>query len=170
MRAMDSHHLLRHSKQQATQGLALAGVIVVLFGMYVAFAFAAPYYEKSVIMLSQLPTKQQVLTDAARNLAARTATQPVRPPTNTIKPTTSAATQLELQKYNLNGQVTVLVFAFAMYKITFIISCSLMFIGGLMVWSSYHSWWSFSKRHGSAPAARAAVPAPVAVVRRKAAR
>jgi hypothetical protein len=169
MRAMDSHHLLRHSKQQATQGLALAGVIVVLFGMYVAFAFAAPYYEKSVIMLSQLPTKQQMLTDAARNIAARTATQPFRAP-DAPKPATSASVQLELQKYNLNGQVTVLVFAFAMYKLTFIISCCLMFIGGLMVWTSYHSWWSFSKRHGSAPAARAAVPAPVAVVRRKASR
>ncbi len=169
MRAMDSHHLLRHSKQQATQGLALAGVIVVLFGIYVAFAFAAPYYEKSVIMLSQLPSKQQQLSDAARNLAARNVIAPARLP-STIVPGTNPSVQLELQKYNLNGQVSVLVFSFAMYKIAFIISCSLMFLGGLMIWSSYHSWWSFAKRHDASAPARAVAPAPVAVVRRKAAR
>ncbi len=163
---MDSHHILRHSKQQATQGLALAGVIITLFGIYVAFAFAAPYYEKSVMMLSQLPQKQQAISAAAKAL-----TPPARRPGALVPgQVVGAKTQIEVQQYNLNGQITVLVFSFAMYKIAFLLACSLIFVGSCIIWSSYHGWWNFTKRQTSSGTDRAAIKAPSAVVRRKAAR
>lgn len=178
MRLMDSHHLIRHSKQQATQAMAATGVALVLFGIYVAFAFAGSYYEKSVTLLSQLPIKQQSITAAAKNLNQKVAQAPARSPAaraslgnrynaDVAAEASAAKVDLDLRQYSLDNQVSLLVFTFAMYKIAFIVACSLMFIGGLMVWSSYHVWWTFSKKHGSASTDRAAIKAPVAMVRRK---
>lgn len=179
MRCMDSHHHIRHSKQQATQAMAVTGVALVLFGIYVAFAFAGSYYEKSVTLLSQLPIKQQSITTAAKNLEKR-ATAPVR--SRSAKPSLGnrynadlavdedAKIDLELRQYSVDNQATLLIFSFAMYKIAIIVACSLMFIGGLMIWTSYHVWWSFTKKHDAASAARSAVTRPVAVVRRKTSR
>lgn len=175
MRSMDSHHHIRHSKQQATQAMAVTGVALVLFGIYVAFAFAGSYYEKSVLLLSQLPMKQQSVTMAAKNLekkvVAPVRSRVVKPSVNTpgaVDP--DAKLDLELRQYSVNNQTTLLIFSFAMYKIAIIVACSLMFLGGLMIWTSYHVWWTFTKKHDAASAARSTIKQPVAVVRRKTSR
>ncbi len=169
MLAMDYAHPLHHSKQQATQSLALVGVLLVLFGIYVAFAFAASYYEKSVSLVSQIPLKQQTLSQQAK---AAVRTPPSRNPSPTAAAAIAAAQdaqyQLELKQYNLNGQISILVFSFAMYKLALLIACSLMLIGGLAIWKSYHSWWTFTKSVGSSATNRVVAKRPVAVVRRKA--
>ncbi len=174
---MDSHHLIRHSKQQATQAMAATGVALVLFGIYVAFAFAGSYYEKSVTLLSQLPMKQQSIATAAKNLDKKATvttsrSRVVRPTPGTVTPDqmNEAKIDLDLRQYSVDNQVSLLVFNFAMYKIAFIVACSLMFLGGLMVWSSYHVWWTFSKKHAAGQTDRVAIKAPVAVVRRKSTR